>query len=347
MGLSQDAVLRAGRRRDRPAGRASPTGSTRRRRCRPAAAGRSPTCCEHAGTVYRWAATMVRDSSPERLRPRARSTGTCPTIPADLPGLVRRRRAASRVEQFRACDPATPMWAWGWPKAAGFWPRRMVHEIGVHRADAELALGLERRLRPRGRRRRRRRAARQPPPRRLLRPRRRRAPGRRRGARRCEAPDAGASWRITLLPDRFDVGARRRGPADATSVAGAGPRPAARALRAPGLRRARRRRRPLRPLDRQLGDLSGATAGLPAAVETGARCCGSRTGAPTRLSTGSWRPPGTTLGVAARRGRSPTSTGSGGRSPPTSACGGARRPTAASPWPTTPCRAPCGSPGRG
>jgi uncharacterized protein (TIGR03083 family) len=94
---------------------------------------------QHTGEVFRWAAAMVRDSSPERLA-REAIDWDLPAEPADLPQWLRDGRAGV-LEAFGAADPATPMWAWGWPKAAGFWPRRMVHEIGVHRADAELALG--------------------------------------------------------------------------------------------------------------------------------------------------------------------------------------------------------------
>jgi uncharacterized protein (TIGR03083 family) len=35
------------------------------------------------------------------------------------------------------------MWAWGSDKHARFWPRRMLHETTVHRADAEIALGRQ------------------------------------------------------------------------------------------------------------------------------------------------------------------------------------------------------------
>lgn len=107
-----------------------------------------PTCgrwtiadlLEHTGTVYRWAAAMVRDAAPARYRREDMDFGA-PPDPADLPAWIA-GGAADAVAAFRAADPATPMWAWGWPKAAGFWPRRMVHEVGVHRADAELALGI-------------------------------------------------------------------------------------------------------------------------------------------------------------------------------------------------------------
>ena len=106
-----------------------------------------PTCGDwtiadlllHTGQVYRWAATMVRDSAQERLR-REQMTWDEPADARDLPAWIR-AGAPFVLEQFRAADQSTPMWAWGWPKTASFWPRRMVHEIGVHRADAELAVG--------------------------------------------------------------------------------------------------------------------------------------------------------------------------------------------------------------
>lgn len=106
-----------------------------------------PTCpgwdltelLRHTGTVHRWAATMVERSSPVRLR-REDMDGDVPEDPSALADWL--ADGAAFVEtRFRAADPETPMWAWGWPKTAGFWPRRMLHETGVHRADAELALG--------------------------------------------------------------------------------------------------------------------------------------------------------------------------------------------------------------
>jgi uncharacterized protein (TIGR03083 family) len=107
-----------------------------------------PTCggwtiadlLEHAGTVYRWAASMVRDSAQQRYG-REQMDFELPPDPATYPWWIA-QGAAPTVAAFRASDPSTPMWAWGWPKTAGFWSRRMVHEVGVHRADAELALGI-------------------------------------------------------------------------------------------------------------------------------------------------------------------------------------------------------------
>ena len=106
-----------------------------------------PTCPEwdlgqllrHTGTVNRWAATMVARSSQERLN-RDGVDWDEPDDPAALAAWV--RDGADFVEQrFRSADPSKPMWAWGSPKTAAFWPRRMVHETGIHRADAEYALG--------------------------------------------------------------------------------------------------------------------------------------------------------------------------------------------------------------
>jgi uncharacterized protein (TIGR03083 family) len=108
-----------------------------------------PTCPEwdlaelqrHTGSVHRWAATMVERSSQERLG-REDMTWDVPEDPVALADWLA-DGAAFVAARFRPADPETPMWAWGWPKTAGFWPRRMLHETGIHRADAELALGRD------------------------------------------------------------------------------------------------------------------------------------------------------------------------------------------------------------
>lgn len=94
----------------------------------------------HTGEVFLWGARIVRERSPVRI-PRDDVDWGVPADAADLPAWIA-AGAPVVLDAFRDADPAAPMWAWGWPKAGGFWPRRMVHEIGVHRADAELALGL-------------------------------------------------------------------------------------------------------------------------------------------------------------------------------------------------------------
>ncbi|MGH9032153.1 MAG: maleylpyruvate isomerase family mycothiol-dependent enzyme [Acidimicrobiia bacterium] len=108
-----------------------------------------PTCpgwtvadlIEHTGIVERWAAEMVRQLAPERLD-RRRLDVPVPDDRAQLPQWLA-DGAGDVVAAFGASDPDAAMWAWGADKHARFWPRRMLHETTVHRADAELALGRE------------------------------------------------------------------------------------------------------------------------------------------------------------------------------------------------------------
>ena len=110
---------------------------------------RVPTCpdwsvadlAEHIGTVHRWAMNMVAVLTPERIPSSTMDLGV-PADPTDLPAWVR-TGGGPLVETLRAADGAAPMWAWGSDQHARFWPRRMVHETTVHRADAEFAAGLD------------------------------------------------------------------------------------------------------------------------------------------------------------------------------------------------------------
>ena len=79
---------------------------------------------------------MVRRLSPERLD-RERMDVPVPAGGANGP-TGWRGAADDVVAAFRAADPDAAMWAWGADKHARFWPRRMLHETTVHRADAEL-----------------------------------------------------------------------------------------------------------------------------------------------------------------------------------------------------------------
>ena len=95
----------------------------------------------HVGAVHRWAAGLVRTDA-RRYRP-VRDTDDWPARPT-------RARAARwlldgrdpLVDVLAESDPDHPMWAWGADHHVRFWSRRMTHETAVHRADAELALGL-------------------------------------------------------------------------------------------------------------------------------------------------------------------------------------------------------------
>jgi uncharacterized protein (TIGR03083 family) len=102
-----------------------------------------PTCpdwtlkdlVEHIGGIHRWAAEMVRTLAPERLR-RGPESGISDyhVWLADGGPMLQ--------EAFAGADPDAPMWAWGADKHARFWSRRMLFETMIHRADAELALGV-------------------------------------------------------------------------------------------------------------------------------------------------------------------------------------------------------------
>jgi uncharacterized protein (TIGR03083 family) len=108
-----------------------------------------PTCpgwdiaelVRHLGSVHRWAAAMVRDRATERLRREDLDL----ELPADGrdPGAWLSVGGDALVATLRRADPDAPMWAWGADQHVRFWPRRMVHETAVHRADAALALGTD------------------------------------------------------------------------------------------------------------------------------------------------------------------------------------------------------------
>jgi len=95
----------------------------------------------HVGTVQRWAAAMVDRGSRERLRIRDLDLAK-PADPAALPEWVA-AGATSVVSTFRDADPDQPVWVWGADPHVRFWPRRMLYESLVHRADAVLTAGDE------------------------------------------------------------------------------------------------------------------------------------------------------------------------------------------------------------
>jgi uncharacterized protein (TIGR03083 family) len=109
---------------------------------------RVPTCpewtvtnlVEHMAGVHRWV-TMLFETKAEAMPNRE-----------DVP---RPPEGTDWVEWFEAgvvgllgvleqAGPEYPIWNWesGGPADSSFWPRRMAHEIIIHRADAESAAGL-------------------------------------------------------------------------------------------------------------------------------------------------------------------------------------------------------------
>lgn len=115
---------------------------------------RVPTCPDwslaelvrHTGTVHRWATRMVRDRVTERLEPRTLDLGLPDDQAAYADWLA--SGAEELVATFVAADPDASMWAWGADQHVRFWPRRMLHETTVHRADVEIAAGLQPQIDP-------------------------------------------------------------------------------------------------------------------------------------------------------------------------------------------------------
>lgn len=111
-------------------------------------AARVPTCPDwtvedlavHIGTIHRWAMNLVRVLTPKRISS-ATMDLEMPDDPSKLAAWIG-AGAEPLVETFRAAEPDASMWAWGSDQHARFWPRRMVHESTVHRADAEFTAGI-------------------------------------------------------------------------------------------------------------------------------------------------------------------------------------------------------------
>ncbi len=93
----------------------------------------------HSGGIHRWVTAIVASQAPSRLpfpevAPESSSAeGLAGWLAAG---------AAPLLESLRAAGPVTPVWTWGPGRTSGWWARRMVHETTVHRADAELAVGV-------------------------------------------------------------------------------------------------------------------------------------------------------------------------------------------------------------
>ena len=108
-----------------------------------------PTCpgwsllklLKHAGTVARWAERMVATRAQQQVDSRQLDL----ELPPDEAGypnwLAATGRAVART--FQEVDPATRVWTWGAAQNAGFWMDRVLFEMIVHRADAELALAIK------------------------------------------------------------------------------------------------------------------------------------------------------------------------------------------------------------
>jgi uncharacterized protein (TIGR03083 family) len=94
---------------------------------------------EHLTSLSKW----VRETVPRGVvtKPEDR---VVPSPRPDWPDALEnlRRELTATIETLDALDPEFPAWTWpAQAKKAGFWHRRMAHEISVHRWDVEAAAG--------------------------------------------------------------------------------------------------------------------------------------------------------------------------------------------------------------
>jgi uncharacterized protein (TIGR03083 family) len=117
-----------------------------------------PTCPDwtleqlvrHVGSALRWAELMVRTRAVEMI-PGDRVPGAAgPEARGDAPALAAwMAESGERLARtLREAGPDAEVWGWAGTRTAGFWARRMTHELAVHRADAVLAAGLPYRVAP-------------------------------------------------------------------------------------------------------------------------------------------------------------------------------------------------------
>ena len=94
---------------------------------------------EHLTSLLHWVRETVPRGVTTAPAPRP-PTGDLPNWPEALDGL--RRELTGTIETLEAVESDFPAWNWApQSKQAGFWHRRMAHEISIHRWDAEAAAG--------------------------------------------------------------------------------------------------------------------------------------------------------------------------------------------------------------
>jgi uncharacterized protein (TIGR03083 family) len=94
----------------------------------------------HTGNVHRWATAIVAERADAR-RPFPAVESPWPSADGWAQWLT--AGAVPLLAALRSAGPAAEVWTWGAGRTSGWWARRMVHETAVHRADAQLALGIE------------------------------------------------------------------------------------------------------------------------------------------------------------------------------------------------------------
>ncbi|MFE9707225.1 maleylpyruvate isomerase family mycothiol-dependent enzyme [Streptomyces sp. NPDC005930] len=117
-----------------------------------------PTCPDwsledlvrHTGGALRWAGLLVRTRAQEDV-PDEQVPGVAGPDARSDAGALGAWLAESGdtvVGALREAGPDAKVWSWGPRHDAGFWARRMTHEVTVHRADAVLTAGRPYRVAP-------------------------------------------------------------------------------------------------------------------------------------------------------------------------------------------------------
>jgi uncharacterized protein (TIGR03083 family) len=94
---------------------------------------------EHLTGVLHWVRELAPRGVVDKPAPKV--------VPDPRPGWQEaldglRREITGTIETLDALDPDLPSWTWpAQAKKAGFWQRRLAHEVSVHRWDAEAAAG--------------------------------------------------------------------------------------------------------------------------------------------------------------------------------------------------------------
>ncbi|MFD5571925.1 maleylpyruvate isomerase family mycothiol-dependent enzyme [Streptomyces cadmiisoli] len=111
-----------------------------------------PTCPDwsleqlvrHVGRSLRWVELLVRTRAEEDIPEERVPGGDGPRAEGDPAALGEwlAESAQMLVRALRAAGPDAKVWGWAGIPDAGFWARRMTHEVTVHRADAALAARL-------------------------------------------------------------------------------------------------------------------------------------------------------------------------------------------------------------
>jgi len=109
-----------------------------------------PTCPDwtlkqlfrHVGRGNRWSAQIIADQHLKPLDPRDVREGKPPD---DIDGAIDWLNRGVRliIDAVDHTGPQTRVWTFLGPRPAGWWIRRRLHEVVVHRADAAIATGTD------------------------------------------------------------------------------------------------------------------------------------------------------------------------------------------------------------